>query len=480
LFDDFQVADVPLLLDYLQKFWQAQVQSRAQGPVAPPGLRHWPADKIRHEPLPVEPQPLRAILSNLDEWVLPDVVKTSHPLFLAYVTPPALDVCALGAAVTALLNQNVSFADLSPAGTALETTVIRWLGQLIGYDADAGGVLVSGGSMANLYGLALGRRKVLGEAATGAGNYADRRRQRVYCSEHVHRSVHKAAAVLGIGSDNVVNIPADENHQVRLDLLEERIRADRDDREGAYLPTAIVAAAGTRLACAFDDLGALAEIADRHRLWLHVDAAYGGFLRLATRLPAALNSLHLADSVTLDPHKLLFVPFDSGSLLVRDRQDLLSTFSTEGEYLERSRVPGADYADLGVQLGRSMKALNIWLALKYVGVRRYAEEIDRLLGLAQQLKGLVEGDPDLELLAPVAGTVICFRWKSRQEYGRAWLNEINTAIRNNLLRDGLAYINQVSLAGRVGLRVCMTNFRTEADHLERLIGLVHSYARPLL
>ena len=473
LLDELQAADLTVLVDYVRDFWLRYASTRTSDPVAPVGLRR-PLAEILEEPLPKSGQSLQTILESIDAAVVPYAVKTAHPLFLAYVTPPSLDICVLGDAVAALLNQNVCFADLSPVGTAIEERVVQWLAEIVGYGRTSGGVLVSGGSAANLYGLAAGRRAALGSATVSAGNFADWRPQRIYCSEHVHRSVHKAAMLVGVGTNNIVAVPADENHEVRLSEMAKLI--ERDRASGLFVPTTIVGAAGTRESCAFDDIQGLHEIAKQYDLWLHVDAAYGGFLKLADPSPKHLQSLHLADSITIDPHKLLFVPFDSGCFLIRDRQNLLETFGTEGEYLEKSHTPGADFADFGMELGRAMRALKVWLALKYVGVNRFANEITRLIGLAQYLAERVRQDEDLELLAPVAGTVVCFRWK-RSSHQQEWdLDAINKRIRATLLRDGIAYINEVSLNRQTGLRVCMTNFRTETRHLDGLLTAVHKCA----
>jgi len=477
LLDELQAMDLAALVDYLREFWVGYASTRTTGPVAPVGLPR-PLGEILEEPLPKSGQPLRTILDTIDTVIVPNAVKTAHPLFLAYVTPPSLDICALGDAVAALLNQNVCFADLSPAGTAIEETVVRWLAEIVGYGTRSGGVVVSGGSTANLYGLAAGRRATLDSSTLTAGNYADWRPQRIYCSEHVHRSVHKAAMLIGVGTDNVVRVPADENHRVLLSEMRKLI--ERDKHSGAFLPTTIVAAAGTRESCAFDDIRGLHEIAKCYDLWLHVDAAYGGFLKLADPPPANLESLHLADSITLDPHKLLFVPFDSGCFLVRDRQNLLATFGTEGEYLEKSHTPGADFADFGMELGRAMRALKVWLALKYIGLKGFADEFTRLIGLARYLAEQVRQDSDLELLAPAAGTVVCFRWKRAPRQHEADLDAINKRIRASLLRDGKAYINEVNVGRRAGLRVCMTNFRTEGRHLDELLAAVHECAEAFL
>jgi len=432
---------------------------------------------VLNEQLPIEPASLQDICNEIDNALVPHAVKTSHPLFLGYVTPPSLDICVLGDAITAILNQNVSFDDLSPTGTAIEQTVIRWLAEIVGYGPHAGGIMLSGGSMANLYALALGRRATIGPSVVASGNYAHPRRQRVYCSEHSHRSVHKAASILGVGVDNVVTVPTDKDHRIRLDELERRIESDLDDR--SFVPTTIVGNAGTRLAGACDDLRGLYEIAHRHQLWFHVDAAFGGFFRLLEPMPKNLEHLPLADSITIDPHKLLFVPFDAGCVLVQNRQHLLDAFGVEGEYLEKSHPPGVDFADLGLQLGRSMKALKVWLALKYVGVRRYREELGRLVELASHFAETLRADPDFELISPVASTVVCFRWKTSPSRRKQDLDAINRGIRIALLRRGISFVNEVEVGGNVGIRVCFTNFRTEAKHTTRLLDAMRELAETL-
>jgi aromatic-L-amino-acid decarboxylase len=469
-FDEIQAKDLGICMAYLQKFWGDYADSRASGNVGPSGFHYNDLEKLIKEPLPQAPQPLEHIFDELDTQVLPNTVKTAHPMFMAYVTPPSLDICALGDAISSILNQNVSFAKLSPAGTAVEGKVINWLCEIAGYSSKSGGVMVSGGSMANLYGLAIARRTIVGDPAIAHGNYADPRPQRIYCSEHIHRSVHKAAMLLGIGAENVCTISADQNHRVNVDEMERKILEEKEC--GVFLPTTIVGAAGTRVCGAFDDLKRLSELADRYDLWFHVDAAFGGALRLASPRPAELDYLGLADSITFDPHKLLFVPFDSGCLLVRERQHLLDTFAVEGEYLERSRPPGVDYADMGMQLGRSMKALKVWLALKYIGTKRYGEELSKLMDLARYFEELVRKDQDFELLAPVASTVVCFRWRGGEKRYSHLLNDTNQSIPARLRNSGVAFVNQIRINGMDGVRVCMTNFRTQKRHLEALMEAI--------
>src|ERR1700678_3609964 len=290
-FDNFQERDLDEIISYGQTFWRSFAQTRASGRVTPKVDTQSIPD-VSAEPLPMVNQPLSDICRSIDNLVVPNIVKNSHPLFLGYVTPPSLDIGAFGDAITAILNQNVAFASLSPIGTAIENKVIEWLAQMMGYTGGAGGVMVSGGSEANLYGLAAARQAALNDSFVEVGNYVDRRRLRVYCSVHTHHSIDKAQILLGIGKENLIHIPADGDHRIMLDQLDSAIRRDLDSQE--YLPIAIVGNAGTRQCCAFDDLEGLRNIASKYKVWLHVDAAYGGFLRLAKHPPRELQHLHVA------------------------------------------------------------------------------------------------------------------------------------------------------------------------------------------
>jgi aromatic-L-amino-acid/L-tryptophan decarboxylase len=467
--DTIQKKDFPDLVKYLEKCWREQVEKRGTGAVSPLGLNR-PIKDIIDEQLPEGSQSLNDICVQIERLVIPYSVQTSHPLFLAYVTPPALDICVLGEAISSMLNQNVSFVNLSPIGTAIEEVVIKWMGSIIGYGATScGGVLVTGGSVANQLALAVARRSILGQEVTKKGNYVEMKHQRVYCSEHIHRSVYKAAALIGIGTENVSPVPANHRHQINVEDLQRQIDKDKSENK---IPTTIIGAAGTRAIGAFDDLEALSKIAKDNQLWLHVDAAFGGALRLSWLAPNSLQYLGYADSVTFDPHKLLFVPFDAGCLLVQDKQRLLDTFGSEGEYLERSDPPGRDIADFGMDLGRSLKALKIWLAMKYIGAKAYGREITRLLKLARQFESLIKSTSEFETLIDGESIIVCFRWKGEAKSTDEELNNINGQIPLHLRRKGLAFINPVSINNKIGLRACLSNFRTDKQHLEELLDYI--------
>jgi aromatic-L-amino-acid decarboxylase len=284
--------------------------------------------------------------------------------------------------------------------------------------------------------------------------------------------VHKAAASLGIGTDNVCSIQVDDHGGVRVDEMEDAIR--RDLGEG-YLPMAIIAAAGTRIRGAFDDLASLAALAARYGLWLHVDGAFGAFLKLTADPPPQLEALSLADSITLDPHKLMFLSFDAGCLLVRERKNLTETFAQDGEPLDRSPLQ-TNYMDQGLQLSRSMKGLKLWLALKQIGLQGYRDEITRLTELAQYLEALIRDDPRFEVLSNAASIIVCFRWIGDQASPEPLRNAVNGEMPKTLRTRGVAYLNSVDLGERKAMRACMINFRTTRDDLDRLMESVRSIA----
>lgn len=471
--DDLQREDIASLLSYLNSFWNEQVRCRDQGRVVPRDPMR-PIKKIMNAHLPLEGQDLRLLLSEISQLIHDFSVKNSHPLFLGYVTPPSLDIGVIGDALAGLINQNVAFATLSPLGANLESKVVSWLGEIVGFPEGRGGVLTSGGSEANLYALAAARRNSFGPELEYYGNGISSRNLRIYCSDYTHLSIDKAAVMLGLGRSAVRRIPADGNHRI---ILKELRRAIREDLRGeSFAPAVIVANAGTRLCCAFDDLLGLRELADEFGLWLHVDAAYGGFLRLARSYPQELDFLGSADSIIMDPHKLLFVPFECGALLVRDRNALAKCFQIEGsDYIELPPEEGVeDFSQISMQLGRSMKALKVWLTLKYIGLERFGREYSRLLSLAQYLKRRLLSETEFELLGPVKGTAVCFRWAVPM--GEHDVDELNTIIRRQILSSGFAFIDEVVLSKKRGMRVCFTNYRTERHHVDKLVDEVRRQA----
>jgi len=336
--------------------------------------------------------------------------------------------------------------------------------------------------MANMAALAAARRAKAPAQIQDKGAQFCTEALRVYGSEETHHSVAKAAALLGIGRDNVRLISVDERYKINLDQL---VVAIEDDRAAGYLPICVVANAGTVATGAFDPLAQICEIARRFNLWLHVDGAYGGFAALAPSARPLFASIADADSLALDPHKWLYLPVDCGCILYRDPEAARATFAHEAEY---TRVIGqeADEAfafwDYGPELSRRFRALKVWMLLKGVGLQALSEAIERDLVCARHFEKLVQNSEDFEMLAPVELSIFCFRHLPAQLKGalataspseREKIEELLDAHNERLLlalqRDGNSYLSNARLCGRFSLRGCVMNYRTTLRDVEILL-----------
>ncbi len=349
---------------------------------------------------------------------------------------------------------------------------MRWLAQFLGYPETAEGILVSGGSMANFTALAAARRamtpgNVREEGLAGEG----RPRLTVYASDQVHHCMDKAVDLLGIGTRQLRKIETDGRFRMRMDLLAPAVEADR--RQG-FTPTIVVGNAGTVNTGAIDPLEEIADFCRRESLWFHVDGAYGAMARLSDRLAPLFSGMERADSIAADPHKWLYVPYEAGAALVREPGRLSAAFRKFPEYLAsdpESPFPGpAWFAERGVELSRSFKALKVWMGLKTHGRRGYARAIENDVGLAHFLAEEVDRRPDFERLAPTVLSIANFRYRPRdRSLSDADLDRINRRIANRLLGGGSFFLAPTILKGRAALRVCIVNFRTREEDLTALL-----------
>lgn len=282
----------------------------------------------------------------------------------------------------------------------------------------------------------------------------------MYASVEAHWCVDKAAAILGIGLDNVRHVPIDDHYQMRLDALEAMIRADR---AAGLQPACVVATSGTISTGAIDPIATIADVCAREDLWLHLDAAYGGLFVLSERFHDAFQASARADSITVDPHKLLFTAFEAGCLLVRERTNQTRAFAFLPPIVTVENDPLiVNYMDFGSQLTRGFKALKIWSALQTFGVDAFRSAIDRTLDLARYMAELVDAEPGLELMAPVPLSAVCFHIKGATQADHA-------AALSQLNQEGTAFLNQVRLDGRHGLRACVSNFRTTRSDIDLIV-----------
>lgn len=345
----------------------------------------------------------------------------------------------------------------------LELTVLGWFAEWIGYPQGASGVLVSGGSAANLTALACARERLVG---------AMRGDLVVYVSSQSHSSVARAARALGFRPERVRVLPVDRTFRIRVDVLERAIAADR---AAGLLPLAVCANAGTTNTGAVDPLAQLADVCATHGVWLHVDGAYGGFAALTERGHQTLAGIERADSVTLDPHKWLFQPFECGALLVREPDGLRSAFEITPDYLrDVSAHEEVNFSDRGLQLTRMTRSLKVWMSVQTFGLTAFRTAIDRALDLAREAAARVDASAELELLAPVDLSVVAFRRRPPRMTDERELDALNSALVTAVEESGDVYLSSTRLFGRFAIRMCVLNPTTTAAHVHRALDLVES------
>lgn len=445
--------------------------------------------RLLDAPLPQQPEPFAEILRDTAERIIPHLTHWNHPNFFAYFATNAAAPGILAELLTAALNVNAMLWKTSPAASALEQVVLRWLAELCGYDPGADGVLVNGASLATFYALAAAR-EAAGLAIRERGMAGrDLPVLRVYATEHVHNSIDKAVLALGIGLDNLVKIPADDAFRVRADLLEAAVRADRDR---GFRPLAVVAVAGTTSTGAVDPLDAVAAVCRRHGLWLHLDAAYGGFYNLVPSVRHQVGTFEAADSIVVNPHKTLFTPLEATALYCRRRGALVEAFSLVPEYLRTEREDGTvDYMDFSLQLGREFRALKLWWILRSFGVEGLRSRMEAQIALARSLAERIDADPDFERVGTSPYPLVCFRaspagWRpggsdaeagpdpdagpagTGAPAGNGDLNRLNAALLERVNASGKRFLSHSVVDGRYILRVSIGNLRTEQRHVDAL------------
>ncbi|HEY3579113.1 MAG TPA: pyridoxal-dependent decarboxylase [Pyrinomonadaceae bacterium] len=428
--------------------------------------------------LPLEGRPLEELIDEC-RTVMNLSRHNGHPRFFGYIASPSTPIGAYADLIASALNANITCWRSGPAGTEIEQLVVRWLGSLIRYDDNAKGLLTSGGSMANMIALLIASRHKGGVDAARKGLWNAGAPMTIYASEEVHMSIAKAADILGFGRDQVRVVRCDERQRMRVDELVLRIKTDL---KNGLRPFCVVASAGTTNTGAVDPLDQVADVAQEFDLWFHVDGAYGAPGVLDQRKSELFAGLERADSVSLDPHKWLFVPVDAGCLLFRDPVAAASAFSTEdADYIKvhgLTEDAAFAYWDYGVELSRRFRALKVWLTLNYYGVRRFAEAIVEDNSLAAYMGELVSRAEDFELLAPVELSICCFRYAPRN-VAKSELDNLNERVMAAVQKSGRAYLSNATVNGKFALRACITNFRTTKADLEETLAVVREAARSL-
>jgi aromatic-L-amino-acid decarboxylase len=434
-------------------------------------------------PVPEEPMPVADLVGHLRELTFEQSLLMGHPAFFAYICGAGTVPGAAADLLAAGLNPCLGGYRLGPGAAEIELHLTRWLAERFGLPEGAGGMIMSGGAMANFVGLKCARDTKLGlevreHGMRGHGPVA------LYASEEAHVVIRRAADMLGLGAGAVRVVAIDGEQRMRCDALEAAI--ERDVAAGVR-PLAVCATAGTTTTGSIDPLPRIADVARRHELWLHVDAAYGGAAVLSDELRGLLAGIERADSLAVDPHKWLYTSQSAGCVLLRDFGALSRSFHSDASYiwLDEAARHGVDFAMHGPQFSRGFAALKVWVSLLAHGRAAYGRRIAHDVALARYLGELVAEHPDFELMCEPRLSICCFRFRPRGwEGSEEQLDRVNERLMMAIMADGRVYCSNAVIDGRFGLRACIVNFRTEAADVERLLAVAaelgehHCDARP--
>ena len=417
-----------------------------------------------------------AIMREAAELLFDHSTFNGHPRFFGYITSSAAPIGALSDMLAATINANCGAWSLSPVASEMERQAVRWVAELIGYPSDAGGLLVSGGNMANIVCLIAALRAQAGwdVRAHGVGGGAGRRLT-VYASSEVHTWLQKGADICGLGIDSVRAVPVDASLAMDVNALLAQIS---EDRERGLQPAVVVGTAGTVSTGAIDPLPELAAICRKNGLWFHVDGAYGAPAAMIEQAPAALAALALADSVAVDPHKWLYAPIEAGCSLVRNREALHDAYAFHPPYYKfegDAADPPTNFHEWGPQNSRGFRALKVWATIRQVGRDGYRRMITDDIALAREMYALAEREPELEALTQSL-SITTFRYVPRELADRrhepevaAQLNALNTELLAKLQAEGRVYLSNAVIEDVFALRACIVNFRTGAEDVRAVV-----------
>lgn len=461
------------LVEVIAGFLSRMPEGRVTTDESPEALRALLGDD---DSLPERGMDPTALLESAAALLFEHSLFNGHPRFFGYVTASPAPLGMLGDLLAAAVNANTGAWRLSPMATEIEAQTIRWLAELVGFPREGGGLLVSGGNMANIVALLAARRAAADWDVRQTGmHHPGASRLRVYATRETHTWLQKATDLAGLGTDAVRWIPTDDQQRMDPNALE---RALAQDRSRGEVPMIVIATAGTVSTGAVDPLPAIAGVCKRAGVWFHVDGCYGGFAVCAPGTPDDLAGLRSADSVALDPHKWLYAPLEAGALLVRDQNALREAFAYHPPYYHFGQEV-TNYVDLGPQNSRGFRALKVWLTLRQVGRHGYAQMIGDDIAKSRWLAKRVDAHDELELFTQNL-SITTFRYVPRDlpasgrtsEGVELYLNRLNQELVDRIQRSGETFVSNAVVGGRYLLRPCIVNFRTSEADLAALIDTV--------
>ncbi len=422
-------------------------------------------------------EPMDAILADVDRLIVPALTHWSHPSFFAYFATSTSAPGIFGELLSAAFDVKSMLWRTSPASTELEEVVLDWLRQMMGLDEGFSGIIYDTASVSSMHAIAAAREGVeMRIREEGMSGREDLPLLRVYASEQAHSSIDKGIITLGLGQRSLRKIPTDDQFRMDTKALAEAVEEDK--RKG-ILPFCVVATVGTTSTSSIDPVRSIVEVCQKHRTWLHVDAAYAGSAAVVPEMQHILDGCERADSLVVNPHKWLFTPFDLSVLYCRQMDLLRRAFSLVPEYLrtpEQDKVrSGSDY---GVQLGRRFRALKLWMIIRYFGHEGLAARIREHCRLAKFFAALIEKSAEWELLAPVPFALVCFRARppveaETEEIRAKKLDALNEAIMHGVNATGQAFLSHTKLNDKLTLRLSIGNIRTSERHVRRIWELLN-------
>jgi aromatic-L-amino-acid decarboxylase len=415
------------------------------------------------EPLPQRGESYEKLLDFLFDEAIPRSFNAAGPGYLAYVPGGGIFHAAVADLIANAVNRYVGVCAAAPVLAQLEANVVRWLCEIVGYPSTSGGVLTSGGSLANFTAIVTARKEMLSD---------DFLRGTLYCSEQIHHSFQKAAHLAGFPYANIRELPVDEHFRIRIDALHKAI--DRDRRDG-WTPFLIAGSAGTTGTGAVDDLEALARVAREEKLWFHVDGAYGALFALTERGRAALRGMSEADSIILDPHKTLFLPFGTGAVLVKDAGALRRAHSVHADYMPAMQEEHelVDFCEISPELSRDFRGLRVWLPLKLFGIAPFREQLDEKLDLIRFATDALRAIDGIEIVAEPQLTITAFRLV-RPGLDDEQLNALNYDLLARINAKKRVMLTPTMVGGRFVIRICIVSHRTHRDRVEMALEDIRS------
>jgi len=419
---------------------------------------------------PATSESMESILADFHRIILPGITHWNHPGFFAYFANSSSAPGILGEMLATALNVNGMLWRTSPSATELEELVTDWLRQMLGLPSGFQGVIIDTASVSTLVALTAAREAIHKRVREeGLSGRTDLPRLCLYCSDHTHSSIEKAAIILGVGQEGVRKIPSDAEFRMKPDQLAAAIA---EDKKNGWLPFAAVATVGTTSTTSIDPVPAIADICQREKLWLHVDGAYGGMAAIVPEMRSVLDGCDRADSFVTNPHKWLFTPMDCSVLFTRHVDTLKQAFSLVPEYLKTTDDKVNNYMDWGVQLGRRFRALKLWFVIRSFGIEGMIGILREHCRLAREFASWVDADPDFERLAPVPFSVVCFRYHPKGIADEGKLEHMNAQIIDRINTTGEAFLSHTKLNGRYTIRLAIGNIATAEKHVARVWELV--------